>query len=184
MIRLKDVMQTEVVAVSPDLSLRDLVGVFTDQEVTGAPVVANGRVVGVVSSTDLVEFEGDVPGVPIQREEADETGDWGEAATWREGGAPLSVYFSQIWEPQEVDVLERMETPDRPEWDLLDQYTVGDVMSRTVISLPSDAPLRKAAGRMLEADVHRILVVDDGELKGIVTTTDIVRAVADGKVKD
>lgn len=183
MLKMKDVMEREMVTVAPELSLRDLVGVLTEHEVTGAPVVAQGRVLGVVSATDLLELEGDVPGVPVEREEEVSPEEWGRAEPWEEGGAPLSVYFSQIWEPQEVDVLERMETTDRPEWDLLDEYTVADVMSRTVISLTSNAELRKAARLMLDAGVHRILVVDDGELKGIVTTTDIVRAVATGQLK-
>ncbi len=56
-------------------------------------------------------------------------------------------------------------------------------MTREILSRPSGTSLRKAAGYMLEHDVHRLLVIDDGELQGIVTTSDIVRAVAEGKLK-
>jgi predicted transcriptional regulator len=38
MLHLKDLMQRDVVAVSPDLTLRELVEVLTEQEVSGAPV--------------------------------------------------------------------------------------------------------------------------------------------------
>ncbi len=67
--------------------------------------------------------------------------------------------------------------------DLLDQYTVADVMTRKVLSRSSGTTLKQAARYMLDAGIHRVLVIDDGELQGIVTTTDIVRAVADGKLK-
>ena len=183
MLKIGDLMARDVLTVAPELSLRDLVGVLTQHRVTGAPVVTNDRVLGVVSGTDLIEFEGEHPGVPTDREGARPDADWGEPETWEEGEAPPSVYFSQIWEPQEVDTLERMEEPDQPEWDILEQHTVGEIMSRKVISLPSSASVTKAARLMLEADVHRILVMDDSRLAGILTTTDIVRAVAEGKLK-
>ncbi|HZD06134.1 MAG TPA: CBS domain-containing protein, partial [Longimicrobiales bacterium] len=86
MLTMEDVMEREMVTVTPDLSLRDLVGVLTEHEITGAPVVAGGRVLGVVSATDLMEFEGDVPGVPVERQETRATEDLG-AEPWEEGGA-------------------------------------------------------------------------------------------------
>lgn len=183
MLKLEDIMQDDVISVAPELTLRDLIGVLTEHDVTGAPVVANGRVVGVVSATDVLEHEGETPGVPVERRDFEAESEWGDAATWDEGSAPLSEYFTGIWEPQAVDTFERMETTDQPEWDILDQHTVGEVMSRRIISLPSDAPVRKAARMMLDADVHRVLVMDGDELRGIVTATDIVRAVADDRLK-
>jgi CBS domain-containing protein len=35
---------------------------------------------------------------------------------------------------------------------------------------------------MLYAEVHRLFVVDEGRLGGVISTTDIVRAVATGKL--
>jgi CBS domain-containing protein len=75
-----------------------------------------------------------------------------------------------------------MRTGGGREWDVLDEYTVNDVMTRDVLSRSSNTTVKEAARYMLEADVHRLLVIDDGDLKGIVTTTDIVRAVAEGKI--
>ncbi len=56
-------------------------------------------------------------------------------------------------------------------------------MTRDVVSQPSNATVRRAAQYMLDAGVHRVLVIDNGELQGIVTTTEIVRAVAEGKLE-
>jgi CBS domain-containing protein len=53
-------------------------------------------------------------------------------------------------------------------------------MTREVISQPSETSVREAARYLLDVGIHRVLVIDNGQLQGIVTTTDIVRAVADG----
>jgi CBS domain-containing protein len=53
-----DVMNPEVVAVDPDMTVRELATFLTDRQITGAPVVdAGGRLVGVVSETDIAEAE-------------------------------------------------------------------------------------------------------------------------------
>ncbi|MGB5525303.1 MAG: CBS domain-containing protein, partial [Gemmatimonadota bacterium] len=58
--------------------------------------------------------------------------------------------------------------------------TVGSVMTAAVVSLPPEAPVQEAARIMVPAGVHRILVVDAaGELVGLVSSSDIVRAVAE-----
>jgi len=59
--------------------------------------------------------------------------------------------------------------------------TVRDVMSTDLVTCPSSAPLRDAAGYMRDRDIGDVLVVDDGSICGIVTDRDIVvRCVADG----
>jgi len=50
-------MSRKVVTVSPEASLRELAGILDAEEISGVPVVAGTRVVGVVSATDLLRFE-------------------------------------------------------------------------------------------------------------------------------
>ncbi len=177
MLQLKDLMQRDVVAVSPDLTLRELIEVLSEQEVSGAPVVASSKVVGVVSTTDIFDF---------REETLDATPRPGALADNPEGG-PLrragSEFFSESWDASDVEALDWMRTTRARTWDLLDEYTVSDIMTREVLSQPSKTTVKKAARYMLDAGVHRLLVIDGGELQGIVTTTDIVRAVAEGKLK-
>lgn len=54
--------------------------------------------------------------------------------------------------------------------------TVRGAMTAPVISVTRSASLARAARRMVEADVSRLPVVDGGELVGIVTRADLVRA--------
>ncbi len=56
---------------------------------------------------------------------------------------------------------------------------VRDVMTSEPVTLDAGAPIRRAAELMRERDVGDVLVVEDGELLGIVTDRDIVvRAIA------
>ena len=177
--RLTDLMQRSVVSVSPDLTLRELMEILTQQEVSGAPVVTGGVVVGVISTTDIFEFREDAPIVTLR---PGGVLDESEGAPRRRAGAQ-SEFFAESAEPAEIDAVQWMKTTRERDWDLLDEYTVADVMTRDVMSRPSDSSLQGVAKFMLDSGIHRVLVIDEGELKGIVTTTDIVRAVADGTLQ-
>ena len=180
MLRLKDLMQRDVVAMSPDVTLRELVEVFAEREVSGAPVVTGNKVVGVISMTDIFDFREDTSSVSLG---PDGPLDEPRGSPRKRSGTPASDFFSESWDPTEIGTVEWMRTTRDRDWDLLDEYTVADAMTRNVLSQPSGTTLRKAAQYMLDADIHRVLVIDDGELQGIVTTTDIVRAVAEERLK-
>ncbi len=61
---------------------------------------------------------------------------------------------------------------------------VSEQMTESVATIGPEIPLTEAAGMMLRNRVHRLPVVDDKErLLGILSTTDIVAAVAAGLAK-
>jgi CBS domain-containing protein len=62
--RVMEVMTRDVFAVSPDTSLETAARMLAQRRISGAPVISNGRVVGVVSANDLVDPDADVSGVP------------------------------------------------------------------------------------------------------------------------
>src|SRR5690606_11195596 len=60
---------------------------------------------------------------------------------------------------------------------------VRDAMVREVVSVAADAPIAEAARRLVEHRIHRLVVTDDGDrLAGVLSTLDIVRLVADGRL--
>jgi CBS domain-containing protein len=69
-------------------------------------------------------------------------------------------------------------------WSRRDRQTarlVRDVMIGNVLTIEADRPLREAAQMMRDGNVGVLPVVDNGQLRGIVTDRDIVvRAIADG----
>jgi acetoin utilization protein AcuB len=58
---------------------------------------------------------------------------------------------------------------------LLTKLTVGEVMTRTVITVGPDRDARAAAVLMLDHKIGALPVTDGGKLVGIVTETDILR---------
>lgn len=183
MARLDEIMTKEVVAIPSGSTLRAVVEVLRGANVTGAPVVSGSDVVGIVSATDLLEFEASSPGVPSDQPSQLE---WGEAEEepdeWIEGEEPPAEFFVDLWSDVGAGLRERFDEVGGPEWDVLEEHTVDQVMTHTLYSLTPDTDVREAARYMMDNGIHRLVVVEDSELVGIVTTTDIVRAVAEEKL--
>ena len=59
---------------------------------------------------------------------------------------------------------------------LLDQLMVGEVMTYFVMTTASDCPVTEAVGRMLGHKVGALPVVEDRQVVGILTRTDVLRA--------
>jgi len=55
-------------------------------------------------------------------------------------------------------------------------------MTRPPLTIPADADIREAAQRMLYAEVHRLFIEKNGALAGVISQTDIVRALATHQV--
>ena len=131
--KVANIMQTAVRTVPSDTPVSDVVVSLADARVSGLPVVdTRGRVVGVVSTTDLIAAQA--------------------------------------------------ETRSAQERQILEQTSVQDLMTRKPLTIESDAELREAARHMLYADVRRLFVEEEGALVGVVSQTDIVHAVATGKL--
>jgi len=62
--------------------------------------------------------------------------------------------------------------------------TVRDEMTTEVAAVAPDAPLAEAARRMREGFIHRVFVVEDGALVGVLGTRDLIRAIADKRTND
>lgn len=54
-------------------------------------------------------------------------------------------------------------------------FTIPQVMVHDVVSVKSDTTIKEVAEILSKREFHALPVVDDGQLKGIVTTTDLIR---------
>lgn len=150
----RDVMNPDVITVRDRMTAEELAACFEENEISGAPVVDDdGRLVGVVSLKDLARCV---------------TGS-GHPAPDRSDPA----YYLREWEDQ-------LNTEDFKQLHVIDtQTTVADLMSTVVHSIPEGVSARACARKMLEHRVHRLLVTEGGELKGIVTSFDLLQLVAE-----
>jgi CBS domain-containing protein len=181
-LKVRDIMSTEVVVLDPELTLRDAVTLLSTRQITGAPVVSAGTIVGTLSANDVLAFEADTPGVPAeQSEQSEEDGTQAETeeAGWAKETETPSAYFSEMWQEAEADVADRFQELTGPEWDILEEHTVAEAMSRGVRAVSPEASVAEAAAYMLRQRIHRAVVLDSGELVGIITATDVMRTVAE-----
>jgi len=58
---------------------------------------------------------------------------------------------------------------------ILDMLTIAQVMTSKPKTISSDTNIKDSAEIFVKEEFHALPVVDNGELKGIVTTTDILR---------
>lgn len=140
MLKVRDLMTRDVLHVAPSASIRETAELLATEHVSGAPVVRLGKLVGMISARDLLDFIAALPADP-------------EAVS---GGL---------------------------EHGILDDHTVDEAMTPSPLAtIAPDAPASRAAELMQQEQVHRLPVVEEGKLVGIITTTDLVKAVADRKL--
>ena len=129
-----ELMQRNVRTVGADASIAEVVVSLADAHISGLPVVDDGgRVVGVISASDVLTAEAETNDSAARQE-------------------------------------------------LLEGTAVREIMTRRPYTVTPETDVREAARQMLYADVHRLFVTEDGRIVGVVSTTDIVRAVAHGRI--
>jgi CBS domain-containing protein len=176
---LQELMIRDPVTVTPETTLREVVDLLGARHIGGMPVVAGGVVVGVISVSDILAFLATAPTVATAPADPNGWGEWGPAPEWLEGDETPSSYFLDYWQDAGAEVMERIYEVPRLERDLLAEHTAAEVMTSTVCSLPPDARAAEAAEYMLRGGIHRVLVMEGGRLLGLVTTTDLLRTVAE-----
>jgi len=180
-VAVREIMTCNVVTVEPEDTLRQVVDTLVAKRVTGAPVMSNGTIVGVISRTDIVDFIAATPAIPTTTPQFSE---WGEVEPAYEDDVETdeqaSSFYNDLWEDSGADVVERFAETQGPEWDLLAEYEASAVMTRKLEQLLPGMSVQEAARRMIARGVHRLLVVEDGKLEGVVSMTDLVRLIASG----
>jgi CBS domain-containing protein len=56
MLKLRDIMTTDVATATPDMTLREGMALLSDRHISGAPVLDGAKVIGVFSASDLLSF--------------------------------------------------------------------------------------------------------------------------------
>ena len=145
----RDVMQTHVVKVSEDDPLSVVERLFFEEGIHGAPVVDDdGQVKGVISATDLLRAVSEEHDISPS-----------EPAYFRE-----DLDFSHFsWGRAPEDFKER-----------LNELTVADYMTNGAVTVRPDTEVTQIARTLRENLIHRVLVVEDGLLRGIVSSFDLV----------
>jgi CBS domain-containing protein len=152
-----EIMVRDVKTLRKNESLAEAAAMLLREQVTGAPVVDDqGACVGVFSASDVVGAEEKV---------ADERRKFAESSFWQSNLAlPASIYASRLAEVRDK-IAPVAEQP------------VERFMTRNLVSALEETPLEKVVRDMVDAHVHRVIVLDDNRRPvGIVSTTDVLAA--------
>lgn len=145
----RDVMQSHLVTVSPESPLIEVHRLFVDEEIGGAPVVDDeGRLVGVISSMDLLR---------AVEEEYD------SAAVEQNYFRDFLEFSGPDWTRSPEDFQDR-----------LAEERVEDRMTRSPATVAPETPIAEVAARMRQSRIHRVFVVEDGVLRGLLSTFDLM----------
>jgi CBS domain-containing protein len=145
----RDIMTPDPITVTADLPVTDAAHLMTEKRVGALPVLdADGALVGLVTEGDLIMQDAKV-----------------HFPTY------LHLLGGFVFYPGST---ERFESALRKAVGA----TVGDVMTADPVTIASGATIEDVATLLVERDVSRVPVMDGGTLVGIVSKSDIVRAIA------
>ncbi len=151
--KVKDVMNPDVVFCKPENTVREAAKILKENNISGAPVLEDGKLVGIVSEADLLEllvipekgnlwlpspFE--IIEVPIR-----------ELLSWEETKKMLSDVGSTKLE---------------------------EMMTKSVHTISSEASVEEASELMVRHRINRLPVIENGYVVGIVTRRDIIEGLA------
>ena len=143
------VMTDSVLSVSPEASLLDVLRLFVEENIHGAPVVdESGEFVGVISTSDLLR---------AQQDEHD------TAAVTSDYLRDVLEFSSPDWGSDATDFQDR-----------LAQRRVSEVMTQDFVSVSCDTPVSDVARCLRTNRIHRVWVEEEGRLCGVVSPLDLM----------
>lgn len=186
-----DLMSRDLLVLSDDTPLREAARMLIRHQVSGAPVIdRRGKFAGILSALDFVRavneagdgrhkptanplacgFQEHRPNasrplctLPLGTCAVQEVENDAVSRRWVVCGHPHEMFVD--WQVMEVESLPA--------------GTVGKFMTRDVVTVRRSTPVREIARMMIDAHIHRVVVMENDEYPiGIVTSTDILGAVA------
>lgn len=145
-LKARDIMTTEVIAVSPETTVEELARLFVEKGVSAMPVVdKDGLLAGVVTESDLVEQNKPLH-VPTV----------------------ISLFDWVLYLESEKDFREEVER--------ITAKTVAEVCTRDVVTCDPGVSVAEVASLMSEKKVNLVPVVENGKPVGVVARLDVVRS--------
>ncbi len=149
----KDLMTEKVVCVHPETSINDLIKILVKNHINGAPVVdKEGKLAGVVSKTDIVEYD--------------------EKTSKKRGGVTKKSFYNDTNGKlkKELDKLLKTKT--------FGKALVKNIMTPRVITAQAEDTIDRLAKIMYDKKIHRVIIQDKEQVIGVVSTLDILHAVS------
>ena len=144
MLKVKDIMTTDVIRVSPDTEITQATKILLEKRINGLPVVDNdGNLQGIICQSDLIAQQKKLP-LP-------------SFFTFLDGFISLTSMKQLERQVQKVAAT-----------------TVKHAMTANPVSVSPDVSISSVAALMVDKNFHTLPVIDDGKLVGIVGKEDVL----------
>lgn len=153
----RDLMSVDLVTLNAGTPVAEAVSTLDEYKINGAPIVDGaGALVGVISTKDLMNSE--------------------HLSEGRLSEARSQYYLMNPLAEDEVGA-EDATIFNRDDYGqaTLGRDTVSEWMQTKIHAVAPDAKLGEVCRVMAKESIHRVLVVEDGNLVGIVSSFDVVR---------
>jgi CBS domain-containing protein len=157
-----DLMQADLITLPADAPVVEAIKTFEEYHISGVPVVDQlGNVIGVFSVHDVARMERDST-------ERDESGRGSFYVT-----NPLDEPFEdEDWyDAGDFSV------------EVIGPTAIKDWMTPKVLAVAPETPMAAVCAKMVAESVHRVLVMKDKRLVGLISSFDVVRFVAKASKK-
>nr|WP_321401077.1 CBS domain-containing protein [uncultured Desulfobacter sp.] len=141
----KDIMEKEVISITPETDISQAVELLLKNHINGVPVVdQDGALKGILCQSDLIFQQKTISLPPI--------------LTFLDGIIPLSSSKKLENEMKKIAA-----------------GTVAQAMAPDPVTVTPDTPVSDIAAMMVERHFHTIPVVEDGKVIGVVGKEDVLR---------
>jgi CBS domain-containing protein len=148
----KEIMTAGVMSIGPEETIQCAATILAEHHISGLPVVdEHMKVVGVISSSDIVKFSGQAHIVSL---------------------VGTSGWVSPYTDPATLTSL-------NTGFQMLGKKKIKEIMTKRVVTVPESATIDEVARILSKKKINRLPVVNDqGQLVGIITRTDLITAMA------
>jgi CBS domain-containing protein len=158
--RVADIMSTSLYTVDPEMLLSDLEWELSRRRISGAPVVEEGRLVGLISRADIVRRIG-----------------------FSHAMSEMALdYYRQLESTPDRPPQDYEQLLDQTLGSQLRTQHVRDAMTMNPLTVGPEASPVVAAQLMLDQGVHRLVVVVGAHPVGLLSSRDLVRLVAQNRL--
>ena len=150
----EDIMVKDIITVKPDDILKEVAQKFAEYNISGAPVVENDKLVGVISESDILEH--------IRK---------------------TCNKFDMVFTTSPLTKLGIIDFRDDKSKNMEEAYKkagktlVSTIMKTDLITTTPQEFVKNAATLMVRKKINRLPVVKDDKLVGILTRGDIIKGV-------
>ena len=178
-VKIHEIMTSDVITIDIDEPIEHCASIMTSRRIRHLPVMQDGRLISLISITDIVDLMKTVRQIvdsktrPLQTISPDATV---QAAvqimsTEKISALPVVVEHDQlVGIISERDYVRKVAAQEIPAWSV----KIHEIMTSDVITIDIDEPIEHCASIMTSRRIRHLPVMQDGRLISLISITDVV----------